>query len=263
MSIIISCGGKMDEKKKVFPSIKDVPEASWKKLAEKRIYFGHQSVGYNILDGMRDIMKENQQIILNIVETSNPEDFKAPIFAHSRVGKNEDPKSKCDSFADIIEKGLGNKTDFAFFKFCFVDITVGTNVEKVFNDYKSTMSALKRKYPQVVFIHFTSPLMTVQTGIKALIKKIIGRSIDGYDENIKRNQFNEMLRKEYEGKELVFDLAQIESTFPDGTRATFNRNGKTYLRLVSDYTNDGGHLNAKARKKVAELLLILLANISR
>ena len=252
----------MEEKKTAFLSIKDVPETTWKKLAEKRIYFGHQSVGYNILDGMRDIMKENPQIRLKIVETSNPEDFKAPIFAHSRVGKNEDPKSKCDSFADFIEKGLGNKTDFAFFKFCFVDITAGTNVEKVFNDYKSTMSGLKRKYPQVVFIHFTSPLMTVQTGIKALIKNIIGRSIDGYDENINRNQFNEMIKKEYEGKDAIFDLAQIESTFPDGTRATFKINGKAYLKLVSDYTNDGGHLNDKGRKKVAEQLLILLANLS-
>jgi hypothetical protein len=260
---VISCGGNMDEKKAVLHSIKDVPETSWKKLAEKSIYFGHQSVGYNIVEGISDILKENHKIKLNIVETNNAVDFSVPLFAHSRVGKNEEPKSKCDCFSDVIEKGLGNKTDFAFFKFCFVDITAGTNVEKVFNDYKSTMSRLKIKYPQVVFIHFTSPLMTVQTGVKAFIKSIIGRSIDGYDENIKRNKFNEMLRKEYEGKQPIFDLAQVESTFPDGTRATFQKDGQAYLRLVSDYTDDGGHLNEKARKRVAEQLLILLANISK
>jgi hypothetical protein len=262
MSMIISCGGKMDENKSVFPSIKDVPETSWKKLAEKRIYFSHQSVGYNILDGMRDIMKENPQIILNIVETSNPEDFKAPIFAHSRVGNSEDPKSKCDSFAGFMDQGLGNKADIAFFKFCFVDVTAKTNADQLFTNYKKTMSSLKEKYPQTTFIHMTTPLTVVQTGPKAWVKKIIGRPIGGYYDNIKRDQFNEGLIKEYEDKEPIFDLAKIESTFKDGSRAVFKRDGKVYPRLVPAYTDDGGHLNEMGRGVVAEQLLILLAKLS-
>jgi len=32
------------------------------KLSQKKIYFGHQSVGFNIIDGIKDIMKENPQI---------------------------------------------------------------------------------------------------------------------------------------------------------------------------------------------------------
>ena len=95
-----------------------VTESAWKKLERKRIYFGHKSVGFDIIQSINDIMDENPYIRLNIIETSDPKDFNEPIVAHSRVGKNTDPKSKCDAFADFIVKGTRNKTYFAFFKFC-------------------------------------------------------------------------------------------------------------------------------------------------
>ena len=72
----------MPEETTQFPSIKDVPNSAWEKLSQKKIFFGHQSVGFNIIDGLKDLMKENPQIKLNIVETSNPADFDAPIVAH-------------------------------------------------------------------------------------------------------------------------------------------------------------------------------------
>ena len=124
------------------------------------------------------------------------------------------------------------------------------------------LSQLKAKYPDMVIIHFTTPLTQRQTGIKASIKKLIGRPIGGVDDNIKRNEYNEMLIKKYEGKEPVLDIAKIESTFPDGTRETFSQDGKSYYSMVPEYTYDGGHLNETGRKKVAEQLLILLANLN-
>jgi len=59
----------------------------------------------------------------------------------------------------------------------------------------------------------------------------------------------------------IFDLAKIESTFPDGRRASFTKDGKTYYSMVPDYTYDGGHLNELGRKIAAEQLLFLLANL--
>jgi len=206
---------------------------------------------------------ENPKIKLNIVETDNPDDFKQPLFAHARVGKNEVPQSKIDAFAYSTRHGLGNRADIAFFKFCYVDIKPETNVEKVLSSYKNIMASLKETYPKTTLIHVTAPLTTRQSGIKAWIKKIIGRPVRGIDDNIKRNQFNDHLRKEYTRKDPVFDLAAIECTAPDGTRASFVKNGKTYYQLVSDYTDDGGHLNKRGRKKVAEQLLILLAELSQ
>lgn len=259
---LINCsGGKMEVNKTTLPSIKDIPVEAWQKLSQKKIYFGHQSIGLNIIDGIKDVMRKNQQIKLNIIETSNPSDFTMPLFAHSCVGTNTDPKSKCDAFAGFMETGLGNKADIAFFKFCYVDFLPDTDINKVFTEYKNTMSFMRSKYPQTTFVHITTPLSTLQTGPKAWVKKIIGKPIYGYDDNVKRDQFNEKLCKEYIGIEPVFDLSSIESTAPDGSRAEFQKDGELYPYFVADYTSDGGHLNERGRRIVAEQLLIFLANI--
>jgi hypothetical protein len=258
---IVTSGGAMSEQTPQFSNIKDIPESAWKTLAEKKIYFGHQSVGFNILAGIGDIMANNPLIKLNIVETDEPEDFENPLFAHSTVGSNTKPKSKIDAFANILEKGIGEQADIAFFKFCYIDFHSNTNIEEVFNQYKDTIFLLKEKFPQVKLVHSTVPLTSQQTGPKAWVKKILRKPLRGYEGNITRNQFNELLRTEYEGKDPIFDLAKMESTFPDGERSSFTKDGTTYYSMVQDYTDDGGHLNETGRKVVAEQLLIFLANI--
>jgi len=70
-----------------------------------------------------------------------------------------------------------------------------------------------------------------------------------------------MLRKEYEGKEPLFDIAKFESTLPDGSRTSFSENGKIYYCLASNYTTDGGHLNDLGKKVVAEQLLLFLSKL--
>ncbi len=261
---LISCdnGGEMPEKTVQFPSIKDVPTSKWEKLAQKKIYFGHQSVGFNIIDGIKDVMKENPQIKLNIVETTNESDFKVGLFAHSRVGKNVNPKSKTEEFVEFINKGIGGKADAAALKFCYVDVRADTDTKNLFTDYSDSISQLEKKYPDTTIIHFTVPLTTTKTTWKTWIKKIIGKKTWEYDDNIKRNEYNEMLIKKYQGKEPILDIAKIESTFPDGTPCTFTKDGKTYYSMVPEYTSDGGHLNEVGRKKVAEQLLILLAQLN-
>ena len=254
----------MDEKRLIFTTLDGVTESAWKKLAEQRIYFGHQSVGFNIIQGIHDIMQKNPHIRLNIVETNDPNDFKKPIFAHSRIGKNTDPQSKIDAFASFVETGIEGKTDIAFFKLCYADIIGSTDVNKVFELYKNTMSHLKKKYPQMTFVPMTVPLLRTKITLKAWIKRALReKDIWGLEGNIKRNEFNNLLIKEYEVKDLIFDLATIESTFPDGKQSSFTIGRKAYYSLVPEYTHDGGHLNERGRKLVAEQLLIFLANLSQ
>lgn len=252
----------MNDIKTDFPMLKKVMQSNWIELSEKKLFFGHQSVGFNIVDGLNDIVQQLPKISLNIKKTNDPDELNKPLFAHSSVGQNKDPISKCDDFKRIIENGIGDRVDIAFFKFCYVDITTETDLNNIFEVYKDTMDYLGKKYSNIVFIHITVPLRVYQTGPKAWIKKIIGRQIGGYSNNIKRNQFNEMLRKEYEGKVPFFDLAKIESTFPDGKRMIIEKKGEMFYSLVRDYTDDGGHLNKTGRIKVAEQLLILLANLT-
>ena len=90
---------------------------------------------------------------------------------------------------------------------------------------------------------------------------LLGGHIGGYAGNIKRNEFNDLVRKEYTGKEPVFDLAMVESTYSNGSRNRFKADGNAYSALVPEYSHDGRHLNETGRKKVAEQLLIFLANL--
>lgn len=259
--LLTACHGeKMEDKKVLDNAFKKVSASAWEKLSNKKIFFGHQSVGYNILDGIKELMLEYTEIKLNVVETSDKTDFKAGVFAHSKVGSNCDPKSKIDGFKKLIDEGLGENTDIAFLKFCYIDFNPNTNIKKVFAEYSDTISKLKKEYPAITFIHVTAPLVKIQTGPKAWVKKLIGRSLDGISDNVARCSFNELLRKEYEGTDQVFDLAKIESTYPDGKRESFSKEGKIFYAMVPAYTDDGGHLNEKGRARTAAQLLVLLAN---
>ena len=63
-------------------------------------------------------------------------------------------------------------------------------------------------------------------------------------------------------KNLFLILQKYNPPYPDGTRCSFTKDGKTYYSMVPEYTTDGGHLNEIGRKKVAEQFLILLANLN-
>ena len=143
-------------------------------------------------------------------------------------------------------------------KFCYVDFNRSTEVKNVFKAYEETLRSLEVYYPKVRFIHLTVPLMTQQVGIKAVIKRILGMEIYGARENLKRQEFNKLVRNSYD---IVFDLAMIEATYPDGTLNEHVFGGEQYYSLVSDYTYDGGHLNKTGAKLVASELLKFLSEL--
>ena len=134
--ILTGCnGGEMEKKQTAYSNINNIPAAAWEKLSEKKIYFGHQSVGFNIVDGINALIKEYPQIKLNIVETNKLAGFKKGVFAHSRIGKNCEPETKIDEFNQFIETGLEEQPDIAALKYCYVDVTGKTDVEKIFEEY--------------------------------------------------------------------------------------------------------------------------------
>lgn len=255
-------GGSLMSEKASLPLLSDVTESAWKNLSRKTIYFGHQSVGDNIIDGINMVMKNNSVIKLNIKNINDLHESDYPVFAHSYIGKNGDIDSKLREFGENIRKGLGDNTDLAFLKLCFWDVRRKTNVENVFKNYKNTITSLKNEYPDTVFIHFTVPLMSHSNSVISRIKRMLKPDNDDLD-NIKRNELNALIIKEYSKKEPLFDIAQLEATLPNGELATFTKDGSRYFYLPEEYTDDGGHLNELARKYVAEQLLIMLANIEK
>lgn len=240
----------------------EVPMSAWGKLSQKRIYFGHQSVGANIIIGIEETMKSNPSIKLRVVTFRDIGSLDQPGLVHEEIGRNDYPLSKTTAFRDRLQSGLGDRTDIAFLKFCFWDIRSLTDVRGVFENYKETISALRAQYPKTTFVHFTVPLMAYQTGIVVRAKRLLNLPVEWDMDNIKRSELNALILQAYAGKEPLFDIARIESTLPDGRQASFSHQGKSYSYLAQEYTTDGGHLNEEGRQRVAEQLLITLAHVA-
>jgi hypothetical protein len=258
--MILSCGeNTMALENDIVFKMNRISEQTMGLLIQRIIFFGHQSVGQNIIDGLVSLGKDFPKANLKIMDYTGNIDRGA--FLHAPIGKNMDPESKIDGFVEYMEKGIGNKADIAFFKFCYVDITSQTDVDKLFEKYQIAMDHLAGTYPKTLFLHATVPLTVVQTGPRAWVKKVIGRPIGGYADNIQRNRFNDLIRQNYREKAPIFDLALIEATLPDRKTNSFSQDGKSYHFLVPEYASDGRHLNKSGgRLAAAEMLRVLVAS---
>jgi len=261
MLLTVACGGSMRQQVQSDTLLRDLPDSAFARLGQARIFFAHQSVGGNIVDGVRAVLKEDPRLTLNIVDLQGANAATGPFFAHARLGTNGAPRSKTDAFAATLEGGLGDRVDVAFQKYCFVDIGDPTDVQQVFEYYREAIRRLHQRFPRVTIVHVTAPIVAVQSGPKAIIKKLLGRMPDHYADNMRREQFNDLVRREYGGREPIFDLAAIESARPDGGRETIRFGGATSYAMLPDYTTDGGHLNDEAKKRVATDLLAFLAHV--
>ena len=239
--------------------IENIELSSWEKLSRKRIFFGHQSVGENILRGMRILQEKYVLAGLKIADCDNLSKAPQSFFAHCRVGQNGNPESKIDDFSRRMKDWENGGVDLAFFKFCYVDITSQTDVGRLFLLYEKNMNSLKEKFPETGFIHFTAPLKTADNRPQSWLKKIIGSPETDLLDNIQRNRFNEEIRRRYGGEGTLFDLAEAEAIRPDGLPSVFHYGGKNYACLAREYSVDGGHLNEKAAEIIAEKFLIILA----
>lgn len=226
-------------------------------LTRMKVCFGHQSVGANIVKALSELTERP----LEVIETNAPEAFQRPLFAHFRVGRNRDPFSKCQDFARVIESGVGDRLDVAFFKFCYVDINSNTDVDALFREYQGTMASLSEKYPKVIFLNVTAPLMCIANGVRGWLREKTGRDSRERDDQSRRHAFNRLLRDTYGSSGRLFDLAEAESTFPDGTPAFFLHHGEPVPTIVPAYTDDGGHLNQQGAEFAARRLLSCLVAI--
>jgi len=218
-----------------------------------RVFFLHQSVGGNLLDGVgvlaRDTGREFSLTDLDHPTAGSP----GSNWIHAWGGY--DPPKRIDKFISIMRSGL--KTDLAFVKFCYLDFGPDADVADLFAQYQRAITMLKQERPDVRFAHVTAPLRARSYGIKSLIKRLIGRDRDDLA-NVKRADFNKRLLEAFPS-DPIFDLALRESTRPDGTRETFEYKGQVYYSLVPGYTSDGGHLNERAQRALAAELIRFIA----
>ena len=237
-------------------------EADLEAVREARIFFNHQSVGGNILDGLRSLSQRAPEGTLRIVTVDEAPPGNEPAFVHAMGGENRRPESKLEAFASLLRSGQGPAAEIAMMKFCYIDINPGTDVMALLDDYSTTIGALRAEFPETTFVHVSVPLGAHGKGTKDRLYRLIGRDVWSDGSNAKRNEYNELLAERFPD-EPIFDLAMLESTWPDGRRETFNHEGRRTFAMVPAYTNDGGHLNAVGRERAAASLVRLMARVLR
>lgn len=231
--------------------------AELRRIAQQRIFFGHQSVGVNLLEGIQQL-STMAGVPVRIIEVKTASDVKQAMIGQTFIAENGRPLQKLKSF----EEDMGLKPaglDIALMKFCFVDFTAETDAKALFASYRATIEGLKERNPGTTFVHVTAPLTSKQDGPKEFLKRLVGRS--GSAVNVRREEYNSLLRKTYQGREPIFDLARVESTAPDGTAVTVESSGIVAPAMAPVYTDDGGHLNSIGKLRAARELISVLAAI--
>ncbi|HVY29630.1 MAG TPA: hypothetical protein VHB79_23885 [Polyangiaceae bacterium] len=210
------------------------------RVVKLRLFFGHQSIGQNILDGVRAVVAE-----------------RSLAWGDALIGQNGAPETKLAAFREQMMNGMGRETELALLKLCYVDFNAATDVRALFDSYKRAMTVIAAECPRTALVHVTVPLTTVTSGAKAWLKRRLGASVWGELENDKRHAFNELLRREYHSRS-IFDLAEVESGDPEHPQR-YEFRGKLVPKLRAEYSEDGAHLNAEGRRVVGTELLRFLA----
>src|SRR5438105_4753432 len=96
-------------------------------LSRARVFFGHQSVGENVLNGVRDLTSDVGISGISIIDVRDGDRLPPRGYIlHTKIGENTRPDLKNADFARIIEEKK-DEIDVAILKYCFVDLTASSD----------------------------------------------------------------------------------------------------------------------------------------
>lgn len=215
------------------------------------LFFGHQSVGADLLCGLTELKEDIGAPVPELVELTEFECTQSNFtLVHTRVGTNGDPVSKLIAFRQLLDSSKLSTVDAALLKFCYVDVTTLSAARSLVNTYASFMEELTKRHSRLRIVHCTIPLRLLPSGPYAFLRRAMGHQHPQYQANLAREWFNEQLRSEHAGDDL-FDLALLESTSRSGQRCMHDIGGDRVPSLAPEWTSDGGHLNECGRKMLA------------
>jgi hypothetical protein len=230
-------------------------------VAGSKIFFAHQSVGYNLMGAVPGVFERAGLEPPPVIDSRDLPT--GPAIFHTRIGRNGDPLGKITEFDRIMRAGMADAVDVAILKLCYVDFHVGTDVAAITAAYRGTLAALARDYPGTAFVAATVPL-TTERGPLGRLKAAVGRGDTlGPEHNVVRQRFNDSIRHTYGRSGELFDIAAIESTSADGRRVAGRHDGDLYYALATEYASDPGHLNARGAAIASSALLSTLADAAR
>jgi hypothetical protein len=195
------------------------------RLKGARVFFGHQSVGQNTIDGAAALGFKFQEV-------KGATDYGGPKLGHALLDKNREPLLKIQSFDQLVSK-IGN-ADVAGMKLCWIDFDAKSDVARVQNAHVSTINKMVEQNPKTHFFPVTPPLTS-----------------DDPKLNKARVAYGEWMRNTYKDKAVVFDLGAVISTKSDGSACE----GGGARKLCDDFASDEGHLNEKGQQRAAKAFL--------
>lgn len=223
-------------------------------FSRARVFFGHQSVGANILTGMAANYEGSGVPPVAVVESNRVPPAGPGFLAHALIGSNGDPLGKLAAFADVMSGPMGRAVDVAILKFCYADVVVTTDPVAVFDAYVATMARLEAAHPGVRFLYCTVPLTTDRTWKSVLRTLLRGADGMGAEDNVVRHAYNQLVREGFGDSGRLFDVAAVEATLAGDPMVRSTR-GAIYHVLNRALSSDAGHLNAVGAKLAAAELL--------
>lgn len=231
-------------------------------LRQKRVLFLHHSVGDNILEGLRAIeTKSAAAARVTIQDVSAAAQGSAGLF-EIRGGENGKPYSKIEAFEAVLSSSATGPLDLALMKLCYVDFDPSTDARALFDRYARAVETVTKARPGLRLVHATTPLTQYPTELKWRVYRMVGKPVWEDEANLKRAKYNELIRSTFAGAPLL-DIAQLESTRPDGSREAYRLRGETFQALYPGFTEDDGHLNPAGQAVVSPAAIQVIADALR
>ncbi|MBK7644950.1 MAG: hypothetical protein IPJ19_18220 [Planctomycetes bacterium] len=227
--------------------VDDTLKADLETLRGARVFFGHHSVGANILEGLGALEREAG------VELA---------LGEGPVGENMNPLAKFEDFARHAESAAAEGEQLMLMKLCYVDFNPQTDTKALVEAYAKVVERVRKARPAAKLVHVTPPLCARATDMKSKLKRTLGKSVWEDDANARRAEYREKLLARFPG-EPVLDISLLESTRPDGSREVHEVGGQSVPMLWPGYTNDGGHLNEAGQRMAAKAFARVLASALR
>jgi len=247
LALSAACGGSTPTAMKNSVLVDDVLKSDLETVRGARVFFGHYSVGANILEGLAGLAHE-AGIPVQVGE--------------GPVGENTKPLAKFEDFARHAESPASEGEQLMLMKLCYVDFTPDSDPDALVKAYAAAVERVRKARPAVKIVHVTPPLFARSTDLKSKVKRTLGSAVWEDQANLRRLEFREQLLRRFPG-EPVFDLALVESTRPDGTREEYAVEGRTVPMLWPGYSSDGGHLNDFGKGIAAKAFVHALATALR
>src|SRR5690606_10728043 len=176
----------------------DQVRADLEVIANARIFFGHQSVGRDLLAAIESLSKE-AGVTLPIVPLRAGAAPEGKGLFHANVGRNREPDLKLAEFV-AAAGGAEQPFDMALLKFCYLDLGEDSkekSPENLFGRYKRDMSRLQADHPKLALLHTTMPLMSDPPGWKTTVKRWIGWPTWRDDAHQRRAAYNQQIRESF------------------------------------------------------------------